>query len=294
MFDFIHRLNRLSNAANTLRQHPAQSASSRLTLLTKLKLKPLLVVGLSAATLSACTSSPMGRSQVLLMSDQEIAQMGVQSFAEIKKSEKISTNSRTNKYVQCVANAITKYVPPQPGFTDWEVVVFDSDSVNAFALPGGKIGVYTGLLNVAKNQDQLATVIGHEIAHVLANHSNEQVSRSQMASAGMGISNIFLSGSAYQGAAMEAIGMGVQYGILLPFGRAQESEADLLGLELMSKAGFDPNQSVDLWQNMAKASTGSPPELLSTHPSHSTRIQDLEAYIQQLPKSTTPHPSCKA
>lgn len=260
----------------------------------QLNWKPLSLATLTSLIIAGCASSPMGRHQVLLMSDQEISQMGVQSFEEIKKQEKISTNSRTNKYVSCVANAITKYVPPQPGFKTWEVVVFDSKQVNAFALPGGKIGVYTGLLEVASNSDQLATVIGHEIAHVLANHSNEQVSRNQMASVGVGISSIALSGTAYQGAAMEAIGMGVQYGILLPFGRAQESEADLLGLELMSKAGFDPNQSIKLWQNMSKASNGQPPELLSTHPSNSTRIHDLEAYIQTLPKSTTPHPSCKA
>lgn len=255
---------------------------------------PLFITSLTSALLLGCSSSPMGRNQMLLFSSQEMAQMGSQSFEALKKQEKVSTNARTNKYVQCVANAITKQVPKQEGFTSWEVVVFDSDQVNAFALPGGKIGVYTGLLKVAENQDQLATVIGHEISHVLANHSNEQVSRNQMASAGMGVTSVLLSGTSYQGAAMDALSVGVQYGILLPFGRAQESEADLLGLELMSQAGFDPNESVKLWQNMSKASGNKPPELLSTHPSDSTRIHSLQSYIQKLPPSTAKHPNCKA
>ena len=183
-----------------------------------------------------------------------------------------------------------------PGFDSWEVVVFDSDQVNAFALPGGKIGVYTGLLKVAVTQDQLATVIGHEIAHVLADHSNERLSQSQIANAGLQLTNIALGSSEYaqyRGATMAALGLGVQYGVLMPYGRTQESEADIVGLELMAKSGFDPNQSVDLWKNMAKASGGAqPPELLSTHPSHGTRIQDLSAKIQTLPANNVKRPNC--
>ncbi|GAL03329.1 Zn-dependent protease [Photobacterium aphoticum] len=133
------------------------------------------------------------------------------------------------------------------------MVVFDSDQVNAFALPGGKIGVYTGLLKVAKNQDQLATVIGHEVAHVIAQHSNERLSRTQMADIGLELSSLAISGTQYHGAAMAGLGLGVQYGVLMPYGRAQESESDIVGLRLMAEAGFDPNASIDLWKNMAKA-----------------------------------------
>lgn len=176
-------------------------------------------------------------------------------------------------------------------------MVFDSDQVNAFALPGGKIGVYTGLLNVAVNQDQLATVIGHEVAHVLADHSNERLSQSQLANTGLSITSVALGSSEYkqyQGMTMAALGLGVQYGVILPYGRTQESEADIVGLEYMAKAGFDPNQSVDLWKNMAKASGGNqPPELLSTHPSHSTRIKDLQTKITTLPRSNVAKPNCK-
>ncbi|ARP40391.1 M48 family metallopeptidase [Vibrio syngnathi] len=252
---------------------------------------------LTLAGLSACSASPTGRNQLLLFSDKDMSQLGAQSFEQMKKKQPISKDAKTNAYVQCVANRITQYIPKQ-GFSEWEVVVFDSDQVNAFALPGGKIGVYTGLLKVAVNQDQLATVIGHEVAHVLADHSNERLSQSQIANTGLSVTSIALGASEYsqyQGMTMAALGLGVQYGVILPYGRTQESEADVVGLEYMARAGFDPNQSVDLWQNMAKASGGNqPPELLSTHPSHSTRIKDLQATIKTLPQSGSPRPNCKA
>ncbi|MFC1235428.1 M48 family metallopeptidase [Vibrio sp. F74] len=245
-------------------------------------------------TLVACSSSPTGRHQIIMFSDQQMNSMGTQSFESLKKEQKISKNKKTNDYVQCVTSAILPYVAKQEGFSEWEVVVFDSEQVNAFALPGGKIGVYTGLLKVAENQDQLATVIGHEIAHVLAEHSNERMSQAQLANVGLQVTNATLNDSEYQGLAMAALGLGVQYGVLLPYGRTQESEADIVGLELMANAGFDPYQSIDLWRNMAKASGGNqPPELLSTHPSHNTRIADLDAKANTLNKSTAQRPQCK-
>ncbi len=256
----------------------------------------------NAATLTlvfglvACTASPTGRNQLLLFSDRDMNSLGAQSFEEMKSQQKINHDPKVNQYVQCVAGRITQYVPHNMGFSDWEVVVFDSDQVNAFALPGGKIGVYTGLLDVAVNQDQLATVIGHEIAHVMADHSNERLSQSQLANAGLQLTNIALGSSEYaqyRGITMAALGLGLQYGVLLPYGRTQESEADIVGLELMARAGFDPNQSIALWQNMAKAAGGNqPPELLSTHPSHSTRISDLAATIKRLPPSQAAKPNC--
>lgn len=245
-------------------------------------------------TLVACSSSPTGRHQIIMFSDQQMNSMGTQSFESLKKEQKISKDKKTNDYVQCVTNAILPYVAKQEGFSEWEVVVFDSEQVNAFALPGGKIGVYTGLLKVAENQDQLATVIGHEIAHVLAEHSNERMSQAQLANVGLQVTNATLNDSEYQGLTMAALGLGVQYGVLLPYGRTQESEADIVGLELMANAGFDPYQSIDLWKNMAKASGGNqPPELLSTHPSHNTRIADLDAKANTLSKSTAQRPQCK-
>ncbi len=254
-----------------------------------------LTVLTAAIGITACSSSPTGRNQILLFSDQDMNSLGAQSFEQMKKDQKVSTDAKTNAYVQCVANSVTRYVPKQ-GFADWEVVVFDSKQVNAFALPGGKIGVYTGLLKVAKNQDQLATVIGHEIAHVLADHSNERLSQTQLANTGLQITSIAIGSSEYaqyQSATMAALGLGIQYGVLLPYGRTQESEADIVGLELMAKAGFNPSESISLWRNMAAASGGSrPPELLSTHPSHDTRIRDLANEIKRLPNYGTPRPNC--
>ena len=183
-----------------------------------------------------------------------------------------------NDYVQCVATHILRAMP-NTNPADWEITVFDAEQANAFALPGGKIGVYTGLLNVAENQNQLATVIGHEVAHVLANHSNERVSTSFVTQSGLQLIQVAAggSGSATQKQLFGLLGLGAQVGVTLPFGRKQESEADLLGLDLMARAGFDPRQSVALWQNMSKAAGQRPPEFLSTHPSGERRISDLSA-----------------
>ncbi|GEA52210.1 Zn-dependent protease [Vibrio inusitatus NBRC 102082] len=258
-----------------------------------MRLKTLVLSLASVAIVTACATSPTGRNQVILFSDNQMSDLGSQSFEEMKTELTISKDTKTNTYVQCVTNAILEYVPIQGSFTQWEVVIFDSEQVNAFALPGGKIGVYTGLLNVAVNQDQLATVIGHEIAHVLAEHSNERMSHAQLANTGMQLSNIALANQDYRNEIMALMGVGVQYGVMLPYGRTQESEADIVGLELMAKAGFDPYQSVDLWKNMAKASGGNqPPELLSTHPSHDTRIKDLTAKAATVPKFTGQKPNC--
>ncbi|WP_415229496.1 M48 family metallopeptidase [Psychromonas sp.] len=259
-------------------------------------IKPFLLSTVVAAslTLYGCANSPTGRQQILLFSGTQMSQLGAQSFEEIKAQEKINTDKKTNAYVQCVSNAITARIASKTDFTEWEVVVFDSEQINAFALPGGKIGVYSGLLKVAVNQDQLATVIGHEIGHVMANHSNERLSRSQLANTGLQLSNVALGGSEYQSMAMAGLGLGVQYGVLMPYGRAQESESDTIGLKLMAEAGFDPQQSINLWENMSKASGGNqPPELLSTHPSNSTRIQNLKAEIAALPAINVKRQNCK-
>lgn len=260
------------------------------------RVHPLFLSGVIASTLalSACSSSPTGRQQVLLFSDQEMSQLGAQSFDSLKDQEKVNVDPNTNQYVQCVTDALTSTLGGDQNQGQWEVVVFDSDQVNAFALPGGKIGVYTGLLDVAANQDQLAAVIGHEIGHVMAQHSNERLSRSKLTNLGLELSSFAISGTQYHAAAMAGLGLGVQYGVLMPYGRAQESESDIVGLRLMAEAGFNPSESVSLWKNMAKASGGSqPPELLSTHPSHSTRINDLNDEINKLPRYNAPRPQCK-
>lgn len=236
--------------------------------------------------LTACAVSPTGRKQLLLMGNDDVSQMGLTSFQQIKQKEKVSSNPAQTHYVQCVAQAVTRAIPAQyaamnPG--QWEVVVFDSAQVNAFALPGGRIGVYTGLLKVAQNQDQLAAVIGHEVSHVLAQHSNERLSQSQVANMGMAAADQILQNSSTKAPAMAALGLGVQYGVLMPYSRAQETEADVLGLQLMAQAGFNPQEAVSLWHNMSAASRGNQPlEILSTHPSDQTRITKLQSLVPQV------------
>ncbi|WP_421853756.1 M48 family metalloprotease [Marinomonas sp.] len=153
----------------------------------------------------------------------------------------------------------------------------DDEQVNAFALPGYKVGVYTGLLKVADNQSQLAAVVGHELAHVIARHGNERVSTQLATSQALAL-GYQLSGeeSPEKVAIFQALGLGAQIGIILPFSRTHESEADLLGQEYMAKAGFDPRESVQLWRNMSANGGSKTPELLSTHPANSTRIEGLQ------------------
>ena len=226
------------------------------------------------AGLVACATSPLGTPQLKLFPDSQMAEMGATAFQQMQAKTPISDDGSTNAYVTCVADAITSVLP---GDQEWEVKVFDEgDTVNAFALPGGKIGVYTGLLEVAKTPDQLAAVVGHEVAHVLADHGNARMSAAVATQAGLTAAQIYASSS---GGGSEQIlgllGLGAQVGVLLPYGRSQETEADLLGLDLTARAGFDPRESVALWRNMAAAGGEGPPEFLSTHPSHDTRIENL-------------------
>ena len=242
------------------------------------------------SALTACATSPLGRSQLKLFSDDDMAQLGATAFQETEQKTPISKDGSATIYVTCVANAITRELPNGGG--NWDVKVFDSKDVNAFALPGGKIGVYTGLLKVTQTQDQLAAVIGHEVSHVLAGHSNERVSNQYATQAGLQVASVIVGGGVAGETAMAALGLGAQYGVLLPFSRAHETEADLLGLDLMSKAGFDPRQAVQLWQNMAQATNGQKPaEFASTHPSDETRIRQIQA---RLPMDVPTYEQAKA
>jgi predicted Zn-dependent protease len=239
-----------------------------------------LVLLLLVAALSACQTSALGRRQLKLMPESEMSEMGATAFTEISQKTPVSSDADANALVVCVAKAITGALTGADAGTVWEVRVFDDASPNAFALPGGKIGVNTGLLSVARNQDQLAAVIGHEVSHVLAGHSNERMSAALTAQVALSaVSALADPASPMHGQMMGLLGAGAEYGVLLPYGRAHESEADLLGLDLMARAGFDPRASVALWQNMAAAGGAQPPEFMSTHPSHGTRIQDLKQRI---------------
>ncbi|MDT8407224.1 MAG: M48 family metallopeptidase [Methylococcales bacterium] len=260
-----------------------------------MRLRPCFL--LLSVLLSACATSPTGRTQLVFMPDTQLNQMGLQAFDALKKDKPVNRDSGTRQYVQCVAGHLVKQVGGR-----WEVVVFDDSSANAFALPGNKIGVHTGLLKVAQDQHQLAAVIGHEIGHVLARHSNERMSQEMAVSSGMALVQAAAAPQTALGqTAVGLLGLGAQYGVLMPYSRAHESEADIIGLKLMAQAGFDPNASVQLWRNMATASSSAaPPEFLSTHPSHATRIQQLQQALDsvlpiwQQTKAQGNAPQCQA
>ena len=237
----------------------------------------LLAAAVTAGcVLAACATSPLGRRQLRLMSGDQVSSMGVTAFQDIKKETPQTQDATQQKYVRCVAAAITGQVKDPEAPKQWEVIVFQDDTPNAFALPGGKIGVHTGILKIAKNQDQLATVLGHEVAHVLAQHANERVSQQLVTGVLMEA-----AGQTLDPTVVAALGMGAQVGVLLPFSRTQESEADLLGLDLMAGAGFDPRESTKFWKNMEAAGGGKTPEFLSTHPSDQTRTAALQNRIAQ-------------
>ena len=260
-------------------------------------LKKIVVIFI-ALLVTSCVTSPLGRKQLVLMPADQVDAMGVEAFNTIKQETPLETNSQVNRYVTCVANAIIQ-VSNSP-IKNWEIAVFQDESANAFALPGGKIGVNTGLLKVAEDQNQLGTVIGHEVAHVLANHSNERVSQEYAVQQGLELVQAVTNVQTQMGqTVMGLLGVGAQFGILLPYSRVHESEADILGLDLMATAGFDPRASITLWQNMERAGGSEPPEFLSTHPSHSTRINDLQnamnnaLSLYQQAQSSGRRPNCQ-
>lgn len=233
-----------------------------------------------------CATSPLGRKQLMLVSGSQIDQMGTEAFQQLKAKEKVDTHHGNSRYVHCIVDPLTasaktkNYSEHLPD--SWEVEVFKSDSANAFALPGGKIGVYTELLKVAKTDSQLAAVLGHEIGHVIAHHGAERMSQEAGTQLGMAALGQLTKDNPNRNLLLGLLGVGAQVGILLPYSRTQENEADLIGLDLMATAGFDPRESVELWKNMMSASGGKgPPEVLSTHPASEGRIETLQKHMPE-------------
>lgn len=238
------------------------------------------LLALLLLAVAACTTSPTGRPQLLVVADSQVNQMGLATFQQMKSNDKLSTDRRKIAAVECIVTALVAQLPPQWQTLDWEAQVFAIDSANAFALPGGKVGVNTGLFDVAVNQDQLAAVVGHEIGHVIARHSNERLSQSVLAEAGTSLVGAYVGRNASPDQVKQVVallGAGTQVGVLLPYSRLHESEADRIGQALMARAGFDPRQAAVLWENMIRASSGAaaPPRLLSTHPDPANRVRVL-------------------
>lgn len=252
----------------------------------------LLIGGMG---LAGCETNPYtGRSQLLLTSVGQEVQMGAQAYDQIRRDPKMkpSQDPREIEPVKRVAAKIveaakrSKYGEMAQQF-QWDVTVIKDDkTANAFALPGGKMAVYTGIFPVAKTEAGLAAVMGHEVVHALARHGAERMSQGQLTNAAVQMAGVALGASGGNPvlgqATMAALGVGAQVGVLLPFSRAHESEADYVGILLAADAGYDPRESVGLWERMAQLSGGGgPAEFLSTHPGHDTRIEQLKSWMPE-------------
>jgi len=253
-----------------------------------------LLVGSVIAVCVSCETNPYTeRPQLLLLPLSSEIHLGEQAYQQVLKDPKtrISHDPKETEPVKRVAARIieatkqSKYADTANRFA-WDVTVIKDDkTVNAFALPGGKIAVYTGIFPVAKTEAGLAAVLGHEVTHALARHGAERMSQGLVAEIALNAAAIGLQlkGSDPQSssAIMQALGLGAQVGVLLPFSRAHESEADHVGIILAAQAGYDPREAIHLWERMEQAGGGQPPEFVSTHPSHGTRIKQLEAWMPE-------------
>lgn len=235
------------------------------------------------ALLAGCATSPTGRSQLMLVSDGQMNEMGLAAFNDLRKEGKFANAPRERAYATCIVNALIAVLPSPWNKQEWEVQVIDDNDPNAFALPGGRIGVNRGMFKLANDQGQLAVVLGHELSHVVARHGAERVSDNLAVQVGATAASAYgATRGVDPNVTMAALGLGSQVGILLPFSRTQESEADRLGLKYMAEAGFDPRQAVTLWQKMDSQGGSRPPSFLSTHPAPGKRAQTLGKQAQQL------------
>lgn len=248
---------------------------------------------LSELLFSGCGAVPLtGRRQVLLVSDQEIFQAGLVQYNEYLAGATLSSDKASTSMVQNVGTKLavaTENYLRASGYESeisnfaWEFKLVKDSQVNAFCMPGGKIVVYEGLLTVAKTEAELAVVLGHEIAHAVAKHSNERMSQQLLAQYGMAILSGALSNksAAVRETATTVFGLGAQLGMMLPYSRKHEYEADYMGIVFMEIAGYDSAASVEFWQKMASLGGSSVPEFLSTHPSDDKRIANLKKNMEQ-------------
>jgi predicted Zn-dependent protease len=246
-----------------------------------------------ALAVFACSTVPItGRKQLSLIPASEMLSMSYSEYDSVLKTSKLSTNQEQTGLVKKVGGRIQIAVETyfaEKGFSDqlkdykWEFNLIESDEVNAWCMPGGKVVVYTGILPITQNEVGLAVVLGHEISHAVAQHGAERMSQQLLAQLGGAALSVALQNKPEQTKQiwMSVYGVGAQVGVLLPYSRTHESEADHLGLIFMSLAGYDPNEAVTFWQRMAASGGQKPPEFLSTHPADETRIADIKKELPE-------------
>ena len=231
------------------------------------------VLLMAFALLAACSTAPVtGRQQLILVSDDDLAAQGRVAYQQILSEKGTAPNSQLNAAVQRVGPRIVA-AADVPDW-DWRFAVIDDPTPNAFALPGGYVGVHTGLSQVVQNEDQLAAVIAHEIGHVAARHHAERVSREALVQTGV-------STVAGDSGLADVLAAGATLGLILPFSREQESEADAIGLRYMAEAGYDPRAALDVWRNFARLGGSGGPQFLATHPAPEERLKRLEALLPE-------------
>lgn len=262
--------------------------------------KYLFLIASALMLLGSCSSVPVtGRRQLNIVNDSEVLSSSLTEYQSYMKTAKKSTNAAQTAQVERVgkriAAATEAYLKTHGGESEiknfsWEFNLVQNSDLNAFCMPGGKIVVYEGLMKIISKDDELAVVLGHEVAHAVAKHSNERMSQQVLAQYGAGILGQALSGksAAIQQIAGQVYGLGANYGVILPFSRKHESEADNIGLVFMRLAGYNPEVAIDFWKKMSSSSTASVPEIASTHPSDARRIADIEKELPSVMKNYQP------
>ena len=255
-------------------------------------MRPLLLL-LSALAFVGCQNVPItGRSQFILVDESEVASMSASEFSKMKKlpgDKRLAKVKEIGLKIVAAARRDDKagVLPPS---SKWEFAIIDDKSPNAFAMPGGKIGFNSGMFQYAPTDDDIAVILGHEVSHVICRHGSERVSQAMGVAIAAAVADEATknSSSKTRSTWMAAVGIGAQYGILLPFSRGHESEADHLGLLFMARAGYDPAAAPLFWERFSKIGGTRPPEFLSTHPADSTRVKQLQGWLPearaQMPK----------
>lgn len=230
--------------------------------------------------IAGCASVGMtGRRQLMLVSEGEEAALGLQAYQDVLSKSKVSADAKNTQLVNKVGAAIAA---ASGANYDWKFVLIDDKQVNAFCLPGGKVAVYTGILPYTQTEEGLAVVIAHEVAHALARHGAERMSQQMMMDTGLSLTGAALGQNANKDLIMSALGLGSQVGVMLPYSRKHEYEADYIGLLLMAEAGYNPQAAVDFWQRMSSAGGGAAqPEFLSTHPADASRIAEIKKHLPE-------------
>jgi metalloendopeptidase OMA1, mitochondrial len=241
-----------------------------------MRLRATIATGLVVAVLAGCQAAPVtGRNQLIVLPESQDAQMGLEAYQQILSESDVSNDPDLNRRVREVGRRIAA-ASPHPEW-EWQFTLIENDEPNAFALPGGKVGVNTGLFQVAKNDDQLAAVMGHEVSHAIARHGAERMSQQvlmQAGLAGLGLA----TNQTYAAVAAQAATLAV----ILPYSRTQEAEADHIGLIYMAEAGYDPREAIALWENFESFGGARQPEFLSTHPAPGSRIENLRRLLPEV------------